>query len=1027
MMSRRAAARTEIPLDRSLVLFSFLADQFAIPLDRNAIPDLGAFKTLTEDVAAENYTKVLENQESLNPDLRQHLSDYDNNIREHTEKIGRRRGGDLQWEYFQWLILMFSERCLHLWFHDKDALLRDLDEHRHRRFLRLSRYDESDLARLALWSATGSGKTLMMHINLLQFRRCLEKYRRDHDISQEILLVPNDGLALQHLAEFRDSGIAARVFDKRHIGGFRRGEVEIVSIHKIRDDDATSREGETVPVSAFESKNLVMIDEGHRGHSGEKWLRYRAAMTGRGFSFEYSATFGQIKDAGKRYARSILFDYSYRRFYDDEYGKDFKIFNLNSAGFENQDDRRKYLTACLLAFYLQMKTYESDDKWRQEHNIEKPLLVFVGARVNAVRTENRAKVSDVLDAVIFLNGILSDPEQTRADIRGILRNGDSLQDADGNPIFGDLFSPLKDDPREIYADLLAKVFQSDSSASLHLEKVADADGEIALRAGVAEPFGVINIGDVTAFLKLCAQHLPDAIADDRNFSGSLFRRINEPNSRVSVLIGSKKFTEGWNSWRVSTMGLLNVGKSEGTEIIQLFGRGIRLHGKDNDLKRQINSSDSGVKTLETLNIFGLRANFIAEFKEYLRREGLDDQKPFTIPVTVAEETLDSRTFPIVKTEKNEDGFREEVSVLVKHSDGRDVDEVQFAMRMSVSSMTSARESESGEGARIRIPPQYKAFFDRAAIQEALLRHKRVKGWYNLVLDDRLADDLLENDDWYSLSGDPADAEGLDWEKLRHWQSIAADMMKQYVTNFRRRELREWAAANRKYARLDKSHGNFISKYEVRVDKQNKHLMDSIGEIIKGKPGYAGLTAPDTSNLHLYKPLLALKNSIPPREARVIPGDARLNDGEKNFLEALLKWWDKKGRDRGMEIFLLRNRSRGHGVGFIEYGFYQDFIMWLFADDRRHIAFIDPKGLVHSGPASDKVKFGDYLREKIEPALREKSGREFSDCRLHYFLVSQTPKAEVEKMYSELPGYVLYPEDEGYIEDMISRIIGERDA
>ena len=38
------------------------------------------------------------------------------------------------------------------------------------------------------------------------------------------------------------------------------------------------------------------------------------------------------------------------------------------------------------------------------------------------------------------------------------------------------------------------------------------------------------------------------------------------------MIGSMKFTESWNSWRMSTMGLLNVGSTEGSQIIRLFGR-----------------------------------------------------------------------------------------------------------------------------------------------------------------------------------------------------------------------------------------------------------------------------------------------------------------------------------------------------------------------------------------------------------------------------------------------------------------------
>lgn len=64
----------------------------------------------------------------------------------------------------------------------------------------------------------------------------------------------------------------------------------------------------------------------------------------------------------------------------------------------------------------------------------------------------------------------------------------------------------------------------------------------------------------------------------RESSGSLFHDINTPESTVNVLIGSQKFTEGWSSWRGSTLGLMDVGKSEGVQIIQRFGRGVRLKG-----------------------------------------------------------------------------------------------------------------------------------------------------------------------------------------------------------------------------------------------------------------------------------------------------------------------------------------------------------------------------------------------------------------------------------------------------------------
>src|SRR5262249_20783302 len=152
--------------------------------------------------------------------------------------------------------------------------------------------------------------------------------------------------------------------------------------------------------------------------------------------------------------------------------------------------------------------------------------------------------------------------------------------------------------------------------------------------------GLINVGDASTLCKLCEEHPGYLVVNDnKEFSGSLFDGLNEERSTVNILIGSKKFTEGWNSWRVSTMGLMNVGKTEGSEIIQLFGRGVRLKGYGMCLKRSsvldgIPKPDY-IHVLETLNIFGIRAQYMQQFKEYLEEEGLptnEDRIEFILPV-----------------------------------------------------------------------------------------------------------------------------------------------------------------------------------------------------------------------------------------------------------------------------------------------------------------------------------------------------------------------------------------------------------
>src|SRR5690606_32066833 len=110
---------------------------------------------------------------------------------------------------------------------------------------------------------------------------------------------------------------------------------------------------------------------------------------------------------------------------------------------------------------------------------------------------------------------------------------------------------------------------------------------------------------------------------------------------VNMLIGSKKFVEGWDCWRVSTLGLMHVGKSEGSQIIQLFGRGVRLKGHSWSLKRSGFSTPAHqpehIQSLETLNVFGIEADFMEKFKKFLEEEDLpsNDQNTFhTIPLTI---------------------------------------------------------------------------------------------------------------------------------------------------------------------------------------------------------------------------------------------------------------------------------------------------------------------------------------------------------------------------------------------------------
>jgi len=288
------------------------------------------------------------------------LLQFDENIVRHTKELFEKREQSISWKYFQYLSLLFTEIYLDWYFERKDELLQSLNDFVKRwnsdkkAADKVDDYKADDLNKLAFWNATGSGKTLIMHINIKQYKHYLKKHRREKELNRIILLTPNEGLSKQHLTEFRLSGMSADLFDKDVKSLYSGHSIEIIDIHKLKDVS----KNKTVAVDAFEGNNLVLVDEGHRGSSGDEWKEKRDKLCETGFSFEYSATFGQaIKAAGKReleqeYAKCILFDYSYRFFYNDGYGKDYKILNLKDDN--DSSVRTRYLTACLLSFYQQM-------------------------------------------------------------------------------------------------------------------------------------------------------------------------------------------------------------------------------------------------------------------------------------------------------------------------------------------------------------------------------------------------------------------------------------------------------------------------------------------------------------------------------------------------------------------------------------------------------------------------------------------------------------------------------------------------
>lgn len=1075
----RATRQPQLPFDRKLIVNQWMLSLFGVSRLEELAEHLRDERL--EGLDGENIhrfyheltLRIPEEQRPELPDVV--LLDYDQNIVRHTHRLSERRiargDGGITWKYFQYLALLFTEIYLDHYFRDPSALMATLDARvqAHNDSVtgavdRVERFDlgidpEPQLNKLAFWMATGSGKTLLMHVNTLQYRHWLERHGRMSELNRVILLTPNEGLSIQHLGEFETSGIPAELFSKDGRSLFAGKCVEILDIHKLKDEMGDK----TVAVEAFEGNNLVLIDEGHRGASGGEegaWMRFRNALCEQGFSFEYSATFSQAVRASAKltdtYAKSILMDYSYRHFYGDGFGKDYHIANLEDDS--DRDWMDSYLTACMLSFYQQLRLFEHHSTEFRPFNLEKPLWVFVGGSVNAVRSESRRQVSDVVEILEFLVRFISDRRGSTERIHRVLTGG--LLTRGGKNLFAGRFRYLDIEgvtPDQAFNEILRLVFNAPGGGALHIENLKSADGEIALRVGENEPFGVINVGDDAKLTKLCEERGLDAI--NREFAGSLFHSINKADSTITMLIGSKKFTEGWNSWRVSTMGLMNVGRGEGAQIIQLFGRGVRLKGYGNSLKRSSRASlpqgiypPVHVEALETLGIFGVRADYMAQFRDFLEKEGLstEDQVEIVVPIV---RTQVPRDLPTIRLKERirgvptgfGDAFRRlgPVPTLAPPDpvtfpesewlqDNKVV--VNWYPKIQALGSLAAPDEDGWKPEEEFLTSTHVALLDLGALHFELERLKAERGWYNLNLPLGVVGDLLADTTWYRLQIPSAQMAFDSMDKVRLWQEIAGVLLKRYTERFYVFCKHAWELPHLEYKPLAADDLNYprasedppVDGYRVVIDAT---ATDTIARITALRDAiergdfrpweYRGLKAIWCED-HLYRPLLFSEGSGP-IEVTPVP----LNKGERQFVDdvsafvAADRAKGSEGTLYGVELYLLRNQSRGRGVGFFEAGnFHPDFILWIADAAHQHVVFVDPKG-IRNIPATDpKVRFHESIKN-IEQRLGD------PNITLHSFIVSNTSAYVVQRMWNmtrdeiEAKG-VVFHEDGGHIKAIISR-------
>ena len=958
---------------------------------------------------------------------REDLERYDFNVMGYESRLSRARGR-FTLKYFQYLAALFTEIFLDRLTQDPEGLLRELNKtvenlRQTSATLRTFPFFETDnLRRLAFFMATGSGKTLLLHINLWQIFYYLKNglhpealvKRADGraEFDNIILITPGDGLSAQHLGDFSESGIDASLFiDDRDGIGLFGPRVKVIEIHKLTEE--RSKDGVSLLIDEIGPYNLVFVDEGHKGTGSEArtWKGRQQKLSEKGFLFEYSATFAQaIAAVSQRartslleeYGKSIIFDFSYSHFFTDGYGKNFKVLNLSRA---RESHAQELMLGGLLTYFHQISLFMKHRRKYHPFNIEKPLWVLLGTSVSrkkgAERDNNKAaKVerTDVVRVLAFIKRFLEEPEWAANTIELILSGNSGFKDQETG---GDLFAShihhiLGRSSRQVYKEIRKDIFHG--GGGLEVWEIKNVDGELALRSstvrGKESPyFGVINIGDVASFKKLIKEQLEIEVQAD-SFSKSQFKEIRMPDSRVNILIGAKKFIEGWSSWRVSSMGLMNVGKGEGSQIIQLFGRGVRLKGKNMTLKRtealpEVTSKPTGIAHLETLYIFGWNADFVGRFRDYIEQENagkdfyletrLMDPWP-KLPIPVPDDTFDvrDRTWTLKAT--------------------RPFVTIDLTPRVTTLTSDGYAAAIQESSAEYRSPADFKKsetlnLLDVDSLYADLVEYKnlRTREGPGVFIPRPVLKEVLQSSTLYLKEDDAHNP-----QQLNHG---ARQILRTYFERFLNQKIREEESKYTRPGRLEDSWKDKAVTRVYRLSVKPGTFLDQIEALLlRGDEVYKEKLLHPLPRLHfdrhLFNPLLKDGGKEWRKHVSVTP--PAIVESESRLIDDIRRFWQKNQDDehyKECEIFLLRNLPNV-GIGlFSRAGFYPDFILWVKHRKRKavRVCFLEPHGLHHGGISGNEGRFAAFGQVK---ALSKNKAFRDKNLILDGFMLTRTDLSEI---------------------------------
>jgi len=437
------------------------------------------------------------------------------------------------------------------------------------------------LNRASLWMATGSGKTLVL-IKLIEFLHQLATF--NHIPKNDILILAPKPEILNQIKEHIDvfnknSSVKINLKDLREFEKSKHLQTSLyepdgITVFYYRSDnitDADKTEQLSYKTVLNSGKWYVLLDEAHKGDKEDSVRQaYYSILACKGFIFSFSATFTDTIDIV-----TTAYNFNLKKFIETGYGKhitvsgqEYKNWNKKKDNFSETEKTEMVVKSLLVLTAIKkeaeyIKTHHPD----LYHN---PLLITIANEVNTVDAELKLFFKQLAIVASGNYDIEKAKEVLSSDL--IIHKAYQFNTAEIPSSFIQIIENISKE------DILKYVFNASSFGKIEYTRILNNSREIAFRLKTAESgqhFCLLVASDAT---KWSENVLDNYEYTETPLTKSYFKEINSQNSGINILLGSRIFTEGWDSNRPNVVNFINIGVDEGAQkfVLQAIGRGVRI-------------------------------------------------------------------------------------------------------------------------------------------------------------------------------------------------------------------------------------------------------------------------------------------------------------------------------------------------------------------------------------------------------------------------------------------------------------------